>query len=283
MEGSFPFGWTSARLADYRGAPVAILKRLCGLRISRWDFSSSDFRNVWLEDCHFDTCRFDRTSFMSASDHGNQFRECSFDGADFTLAHFGVTKTSRYEACSFVATKLNKTGFLNPVFEHCQLAFDNAKSVDFGCSGFWDCSFAGRLEDIVFRGRYRHQIQRERNSPPVMTGLHNVDFSDAHLKWISPRDACSIDGIKLPSGDMTFLYRRSDFLRTAGEMLKSISEPERQALSVLCKIVSLHATEQDIGFLCQGDLMALCDEDAAQDLFLSLKRRYQLGHPYALS
>jgi hypothetical protein len=43
------------------------------------------------------------------------------------------------------------------------------------------------------------------------------------------------------------------------------------------------ATEQDIGFLCQGDLMALCDEDAAQALCLSLKGRYQLGHPYALS
>ena len=69
LNGRLPYGYTEIRLADYRGVPATVLKKLQGHRFSLTDFSFSDFRGVWLEDCDFDSCLFDQASFLNAGDH----------------------------------------------------------------------------------------------------------------------------------------------------------------------------------------------------------------------
>ena len=186
-----------------------------------------------------------------------------------------------YQACSFGLSKMSKTGFLNPIFEHCRFIFDLAPAVDFGCSGFWDCSVEGSLRQATFHGVYQYQLQRDKNPSPSMTGLHNIDFTRAGMKWISFRDECAVDGIRMPQNGTAFLYRFSDLLGVANQSMPALSESAGDALVTLGRVMAIYAKHQDIGCLCKGDLMDMCDEDAATELFEVLKARFQLGFPYA--
>jgi len=80
-----PFGRTQQNLKDFRGAPLSSTGKLQGKRFSEYDFSVSDFKDVWLEDCLFEDSAFCEASFVNVSDHGNQFTRCSFEKTDFPL------------------------------------------------------------------------------------------------------------------------------------------------------------------------------------------------------
>lgn len=283
LEKDAPFGRTDRQLLDYRGVPIVSLERLQRQHFSHADFSGGNFENIHIEDCHFDDCLFHKSSFIHVRHRGNHFRNCTFDGSDFSLAYLG-DPSSRFQACSFTEIKLVKTIFLNPIFEHCTFSFRNAKSVDFGCSGFWNCSMMGTLNDIAFRGQYLYPSQRQSHPVPMMTGLHNVDFRHARLKWISPLNGCAVDGIRLPSEDVAFLYRLGDMLKTARKTLENLSGPAHERFLLLCKVISIYVKEQEIGFLCKEDLInKFCDENSAQILFDTLRETYQLGAPYVVA
>jgi hypothetical protein len=191
--------------------------------------------------------------------------------------------TSNYNLCSFSGTRVKKTGFLNPVFEHCNFDLKNTSGIDLGCSGFWDCSFQGKLEDVRLHGKYPYALQQEKNTPPVMTGLHNVDFSEAKLTFISLRDGCIVEEVKLPSIGTSFLYSRNTMIKSAKKISNHLSDQQRCAFLTVCKVSALHASAQDITFLCEGDLLALCDATSAHALFEALKQRFRLAGPYVIS
>lgn len=47
----------------------------------------------------------------------------------------------------------------NAVFSECEF-LGTFKDIDFGASGFWDCTFRGTVQDIWIRGDYSSEMLR---------------------------------------------------------------------------------------------------------------------------
>jgi hypothetical protein len=82
-----------------------------------------------------------------------------------------------------------------------------------GPLGFWNCSFKGTLNDIIFRGKYLLAYQYELSGEPKRTGLHMVDFSDSELHWVAAYNCCTLEKVNLPGDGSAFICNTHDLIQ----------------------------------------------------------------------
>lgn len=206
-----PFGMTENGAEDYRGAPFE--RQILGrLDLANVDFTGSNLEKLRVESCNFNNCIFDHSILTELITKDSSFRNCSFVKSDLRLARIGYAGTEFFR-CKFDGVKLARAGFFNAIFTEINFKGKDWSHTDFGASGFWNCSFNGILNDIIFRGRYLLAYQYELSGAPKRTGLHKVDFSDSKLYWVAAYNGCSLEEITLPSDGSSFICRTRDLLQ----------------------------------------------------------------------
>jgi uncharacterized protein YjbI with pentapeptide repeats len=271
LVGPSPFGHTKTGALDFRGVPFRDGK-LEHIAISNADFTSAQFYRLTLVNCTFHNCVFTSAVFLDSVVDACEFHQCDFRQADWRLALIGCHGTD-FRRCLFDGVMLKDTGFFNAIFSEIDLRGEDCKHIDFAASGFWDCSFEGALEDVTFRGDYLFPYQEEISGTPRRSGLHNVSFERASLKWVAFTNGCALDNIILPADgcaimcNVSQLYRIGDILEDSSRKLIVFEE--------FLKIKSPSWKAQQKTIVSKNDLLDIGGKEVGSDLYSIIKSRLE--------
>lgn len=204
-----PFGHTEQGLSDYRGLPLEDAE-FKSLTVIGSDFSFANFDDSIIEECTVRQCLFHRSVLTRLSIWKSEFEDCEFIKADMRASHIGFNGTHLLR-CRFDGANVRRVGFINAVFRDIEFDAKTWNHTDFGASGFWNCSFSGQLQDIMFRGNYL--LPSDQYKKPEHTGLHGVSFENATLRWVGLRNGCDLEDIKLPADGSAFICCAKDLIR----------------------------------------------------------------------
>lgn len=235
------------------------------------DFSTSRARGAWVEGCLFEDSVFAKTDLRELKEHANEFRRCRFQECDFSGAGLGFF-TSRYDECTFERCRFRDTSFGNAVFRDCKFLGPRLKDIDFNASGFWRTKFDGLLEDIWFRGTYAFANDRRAHTP-IETGLHQVDFQDARLAWITVSDGCELEELILPRDGSAVIIDTAQLNEdVVGSLAADLPERDRETCNTVLASYRLHAGGQRKMIASLADFIGICGDSAGRRLFDRLKR-----------
>ena len=201
-----PFGRTENGQHDLRGITFRN-KTLKSLGLFDIDFSSADLDNLWIEDCVFDECRFDRAILTQLGVRGGRFNNCSFRKSDMRASFIGYHGTE-INHCTFDGVRLARTSFRNAIFTGIKFRGREWSNIEFCPSGFWDCAFSGVFKGCMFFGDYRLPDDLVKYGPARRTGFHNVSLEEVEFRWTGFKGNWVFDAIVLPRDGMRFCARR---------------------------------------------------------------------------
>ena len=184
--------------------------------------------NGLVENCHFDDCNLQGVRLWATS-----FRNVSFRGANLRGSVLGGVQDgvrNAFTAVDFSEANLNGTIYEAAAFEQC--TFHNTKlvKIDFQSSTFKDCSFEGKLEDILFD---RHGFRGEKYPPNEMA---NVDFSRASLKDVGFR-GLSLDRVSLPNNNEHIVLK--NFAVTLDQMTAALQRHDDLIAKKLIALIGI--------------------------------------------
>jgi fluoroquinolone resistance protein len=250
-----PFGETAEGKHDYRGAPVFEAETIDGLAICNCDFSNADLHHVRIANCSFEDCIFDNADLVEVTTRKSVFRNCRFRNTDFRISQLGYA-WSVFDHCVFQGVRTNRIGLHNAIFEGIKFHGRDWNGVDFGASGFWNCSFEGNLRGVTFRGDYQFPMQRETNGEPIKTGLHSVNFAASELFWVGVDNGCVLDQIVLPASGSAFLTKTETLL----SFERVLSFDRSHCVEKYFNTVRPYAAKQIDWIVSKNDFVYLCDE-----------------------
>jgi len=269
-----PFGTTDAGRADFRSVPLGRLRKLSGATFRDCDFTAADFSELRLYRCQFINCVFDRADFTNLCEYSCRFDRCSFVRTDWRVGAVGFRDhgqpKSQYVGCTFEKVRFAQTNFQDARFEATRF-IGQLKGVDFNVCGFWSCCFTGLLDDVMFRGNYLYDSDRERNPPATETGLHDTSFADAELHWIGLADGCVLEYVEMPRSGEAFICDLAWLMRERESLLAAVADSAvREALARYLEVIGYGAERQPQYIVSVKDLRA--PEPAAQAAYALLQR-----------
>jgi len=242
--GDSPFGLLHG-LADFRGLPLTELRRLRSLQIRGIDLSGANLARLNIENCVFENVNFEQADLTNVGDFGNAFEDCRFLRASFGAAVLGYSGT-RYNGCLFDRTRFARTLLVRPEFSGCRFLDCHLKNIDFNGSSFDHCAFAGRLDDVWFRGGFPLPVDTEKYGaarPNTMTG---VSFCDASLSGITFSDRCDLSTIVLPREGHYRLYSGwKKRLEGLEKVIEAWPDSERREADIFVAAYMVHAAKQE--------------------------------------
>jgi fluoroquinolone resistance protein len=163
-----------------------------GVRWTKVDWTSHNILH-----CRFRDCTFERVNGEGLGDYGNQYINCRFDRCQFRRAGLGYEGT-RFVGCHFQNVNFQRTSFIRPEFDDCSFVDCRLSHIDFHGSSFERCRFAGRLNEVWFRGGLRHESDAETFGPARPNRMLNVDFSEAILQFCTFSNQCDLSTVVPP-------------------------------------------------------------------------------------
>jgi hypothetical protein len=163
-----------------------------------------------------------------------------------------------------------RAGFFNAVFTEVDLRGKDWSHTDFGASVFWNCSFKGTLNDIIFRGKYLLAYQYELSGEPKRTGLHMVDFSDSELHWVAAYNCCTLEKVNLPDDGSAFICNTHDLLLFSTK--KDINSIESDLLQRYFQIIRPDASNQTEQIVSKNDRAKVGGPEVGNMLYETLRQ-----------
>lgn len=179
-----------------------------------FDFSETDFNHPVFDRVEFNDCVFVRSILNDARTYGCVFRNCSFLGVDLRTITLGA-RGGIFEKCKFDKCDFRGGMFFRPEFIGCSFSNCKWKGVDFKASYLERCKFSGKLQDVVFRGRYTDDLT-EGARFNSMTG---VDFSSAILGEYVAFDDCDLSSAIPPKGTSFEVLLKKSELRSGNYLI----------------------------------------------------------------
>lgn len=276
---SSPFGLTEDGRKDFRSIPFAQISKENRLDISqsKWivncDFSRADFSSAYLEGLSFENCYFQSCKFEDFYERQCTFLRCRFERSSFTTATLGA-HTSSYRECKFEQNRFGpRSSVLNAIFENCDFNNNLLTGLFFSASGFWNCRFTGVIHDVVFLGEHLYPYQRQTYGPPVRSGLHGVDFSNAVLQFVEVRSNCAVEDVVMPNDGSCILVD----LDCLQKLANSLSMIHGAALTPLIdNIKFLRETQTPpVGFLSAHAVAEYVGEKIGPAVFAEIRERLE--------
>jgi uncharacterized protein YjbI with pentapeptide repeats len=202
-EGHAPWDWRYARV---RGE-LLVRQELNKCDVRDIDFEGADFTNSAIERCRFENVRFDQADLSGTVHRGNVFVDCTFVGTWFLDAGFGYDG-NHFERCKFERAKFRKASCVRGEFDECEFISCDLKGMDFNASSFARCRFAGKLEDVWFRGGYAYPSEQKSFGKARPNRMDHVSFRDAILVWPAFSHGCDLSTVAPPAGNDHKCYDR---------------------------------------------------------------------------
>ena len=274
-----PFGLTEDGRKDFRSIPFAQMLNENRLDIgqSNWnvncDFSRADFSSARLEGLSFENCYFQSCKFEDAYEGRCTFLRCRFERSSFTTAILGA-HTSNFRECKFEQNRFGpRSTVLNAIFERCDFDNNLLSGLFFSASGFWNSRFTGVVHDATFLGEHLYPFQRQTYGPPVRSGLHGVDFSNAELQFVSARSNCALEDVVMPNNGSCILVD----LDCLQKLVNSLSMRHGAALAPLIDHIKFLRERQTppVGFLSAHDVVEYVGEKIGLAVFAEIRERLE--------
>jgi uncharacterized protein YjbI with pentapeptide repeats len=257
---------------DYRGISYPHGYQLIGKTFVSTDLGKAGFgENLWLQDCFFDHCSFERADCSNMAEQGNTFADCTFDRTEFRGAGLGY-RGSRYRSCLFKRCDFSRASFIRAEFDDCQFIDCKLNGMDFGASSFVRCEFRGRLVSVWFRGDFPLASYRESFGIPRPNTMADVSFEHAELVDVVFTNGCPLDKVKIPRGDNYLLV---DDLQKKLTALQSKAPTfggriERE-IGLFARVHLVHAKYQTQSLLNLDDIVRDYGMEAAEVIWAELK------------
>lgn len=249
----FPFSILENNKLDGRALPIdrIMIKKTACVNI---DFSSSNFKSIWIENASFEDCQFEKVDFSDFSDHGNVFLNCIFSNCKFNKAAIGYNGTSYtnciFNTCNFEKTIFIRAEFNSSLFKHCKL-----KGLDFNASSFDNCVFEGILDDVWFRGEFPLDSDTNEFGKPRRNNMKNVSFEKADLIDLTFSNKCDLSSVKLRENGRYRKYNKWDErLNLLKEKLVIWEINEQKEAEIFISSSLVHAKSQDWIIISLDDL-----------------------------
>ncbi|WP_344386173.1 pentapeptide repeat-containing protein [Asanoa iriomotensis] len=168
---------------------------LRGVRLAGLDLRGSHLDHLKIFEGVVDDCLFDDSSCSDMGVWATSFTNCRFAGADLSSSSFGAWyegKGNLFQGVDFSRADLRGLATSTARYLGCDFSHARLDGVNFWQSTLVDCTFAGRLRDVVFDGRV---LGDEKPDPNPML---NVDLSAAQLDGVNFRKV-PFDNVKLPA------------------------------------------------------------------------------------
>lgn len=243
-----PFG-EYGELLDLRGAPLRGLNLVrnevnrCTLHDA--DLSGADFTNCAIEKCVFQNVQFDEADLCGTVHRGNRFLNCSFIKTYFIQAGIGFDG-NHFERCRFERATFTRCGCVRGEFDDCEFISCNLKGMDFSASSFVRSRFAGRVEDVWFRGGYGFPGEAEEFGAPRPNRMDHVSFTDALLWDPTFSDNCDLSTVAPPLDGKHIVVSgfREGLMRVVNAKAKW-QGPVREKADLFCEVFRTHSLTQD--------------------------------------
>jgi hypothetical protein len=213
-----------------------------------------------MRDCVLDDCRFLASACIDWRLWRTTVSNALFEKADLRGSSLGAWSEGRgntYSNVSFAGANLTGLGTSAAIYTDCDFSGANLKRVNFWQSSLIRCRFAGKLEDVIFDGRYLGEEKPDKN--PML----DVDFSDARFNGCEFRGV-RFDHIALPPDPDLIILDDLGILDSAAALLP---DSEFDISIRVAKLIFDHARKLlEMG---PAALMNLRDFPAGADLFMS--------------
>lgn len=265
-----PFGATAQGVLDFRGLQLSQKAELRRVSFAHSDFGASVFKGIWLERCVFSDSIFEAASFQKVAEHGSTFTNCNFLKSSFRNAVIGFRGT-RFDRCTFDAVDFRETGFIRPEFDDCAFYHCKLDGCDLNGASFERCRFVGALNEVWFRGGFRHPNEVERYGQPRLNKMLNVSFESAVLREVTFSNECDLSTVHPPVDDRHALFDHWPD-RLSNLQAQCASWPKNQGLAATAFATTnlVHARTQDWFLLNRDDLQNEFGEETATRIWDTL-------------
>jgi uncharacterized protein YjbI with pentapeptide repeats len=268
-----PFGYTDEGYKDFRGLPYVKYEKIYCSGFFKLDLSYADFSGVSLKNLEFIDCRFTGANFSDIYEAHCSFFGCVYKKCSFKKAIVGI-RTSRYEDCVFEECDFRAADFSNAVYRKTLFLNNRFGNSHMNATGFWDCKFLGVLYGVTFHGDYMYESEYERFGRPNDTGLHNVDFMDAHLQMVGFDDHCGLENITLPKDGSSCLIDAKALIGDLQHLIEAFPE-HAKGIRSYAKIFLGHPERQSVSICSLYDVRDLVENhNAGTAIYEEIKARH---------
>ncbi|MFI7399867.1 pentapeptide repeat-containing protein [Streptomyces sp. NPDC049541] len=187
------------------------------------DLSGASGPSLRLHGCELVDCVLDRADLPDLRLWDTTVTDCSFAGAKLKDAAVGTWDRGRrntWRRVSFTGADLRGAVAVGAVFEECDFGRARLDGLHFEQCALDDCTFAGRMREVVFDGR----ALPDRPAPQP---LRRADFSGAEFRDVEFWD-CRVADVTLPgTPGLGFVPEYRATARRALEVLAD--DPSREA------------------------------------------------------
>ncbi len=182
------------------------------VKFDSYDFSHADFNHTIWDYVKFNNCLFDKTRIFNAIFSGCTFSNSTFIDCELTHTLLGGSKPLDYGLfinTIFRGGSINSCHFDYPLFKKCIFEC-NISDVNFGGTQFVDCTFTGRLNEVIFHGYSKPGTSNSlfRNMDIPRNDMLNVDFSQAYFDGYSFLGGIEFTNIALPKSNRLLLIKK---------------------------------------------------------------------------
>ncbi|MEZ5901361.1 MAG: pentapeptide repeat-containing protein [Hyphomicrobiaceae bacterium] len=211
-----PFGFTTTGAADFRGA-TADGRSFENATFENVDFSYSNLTRARFIACRFENCAFKNANLVRLYVKKCEYTDCDFSGADFRRALLGVFGTTM-RRCVFDGVKTAECSPVNLIFENCSFQGRDWRRIRFWAAGFWNCSFVGDVDAVEFNGHGLLYPYINWLGSPLRSGLHDVSFENARLRFVGCKDGCTIENVQMPVDGSSFIGDVAGLVSLEGQL-----------------------------------------------------------------
>lgn len=266
-EGRPSWDWRYARIRS----ELLVRQEINDCSVRDIDFAEADFTNCVIEKSRFENVRFDWADLSGSVHRGNIYTDCSFVGTWFVQAGLGYDG-NRFERCRFERSKFARAGCVRGEFDDCEFVSCDLKGMDFDASSFVRCRFAGKVEDVWFRGGYRHPDENKDYGKARPNRMERVSFREATLTWSTFSHRCDLSTVEIPQDGKHRRYDRWQArLRDLDSVRKSWDEQPKEAARILvASCVSPADAPQDWYILNLDDMVEQWGEGSTKLILSAL-------------
>lgn len=211
--------------------------------------------SVLFDSVHASNVDFSGSTFWHFIANGSMFSDCSFDRVRMSGTLSGSTQ-SVFRRCSFKRAHLRNAFPGQARFEECQFDHANIKGWRSTRAEFVGCTFAGRIEDVMFFGRpWAPEAERVR-PPRSINEFRGNDFRLSDLRDFSLVDGIQIEAQLWPTGPQYIMLDRikERIHLVRAQVAKWPDAKAREAALLMLRVQEEVRREQDTLFARRDDI-----------------------------
>jgi uncharacterized protein YjbI with pentapeptide repeats len=249
-----------ARAVSALQTPIGDIRKLShttmieGVSWRGLDLSSSQLPHIRFMDCEIEDCVFDHAQLTDLRVWGTSFRDVSFRSTYLRYAALGAVHEGRrnsFRNIDFTSADMRRSTWDSADIIGCTFKNTKLDNVEFHSTRFIDCTFEGKLREVIF---YNRSFRGEAYPPNELRGC---DFSRAKLRWCSFRNL-ELENVPFSNDDQIVIDHYPETLGRLSSFFESRTDMGSQQMAGLL--------EHDLRWVAPGQKVGVMSKDIVREL-----------------